>query len=270
VRFGVSVDGAGDVNGDGFDDIIVGADRFSNGQAEEGRAFVFHGGQNGMVPGSVAESDQPFAALGSSVAGAGDVDADGYDDVIVGAQYYSHGQTYEGRGWLFSGTPGGISLLPYWMAESDQEAASFGASVAGAGDVNGDGRPDVIVGASEYNTTQPNVGRVFAYYGGQLLPVGVPPADRLPARLELSPPAPNPVRGDAVFRYRLPAEGRARLSVHDVMGRTVAVLADGSLPAGPHATRWTLTESAGVPAGVYVARLEFAGGVVTRRIAVTL
>ena len=166
--FGQSVAGAGDVNGDGYADVIVGAPHYTNGQYREGCVFLYYGSASGpsVSPDWVAESNQKNAAFGISVAGAGDVNADGYSDVIVGAQSYTNGQSGEGRAFVYHGGPGGLSNTPAWTAEGNQSGARFGTSVAGAGDVNGDGYSDVIVGASYYDDPQSNEGRAFVYHGG--------------------------------------------------------------------------------------------------------
>jgi hypothetical protein len=166
-HFGVSVAGAGDVNGDGFSDVIVSADLYDNGQNNEGRAFVYHGSANGLslVPNWTAESDQADARFGYSVATAGDVNGDGFSDVIVGAIWFDNIQTDEGRAFVYHGSPSGLSLTANWTAESNQASASFGASVATAGDVNGDGFSDVIVGASEFDGGQTDEGGAWIYHG---------------------------------------------------------------------------------------------------------
>ena len=165
--FGFSVASAGDVNGDGFDDVIVGAPLFDNGQFDEGRAFVYHGSATGLATtaGWIAESDQAVASFGWSVASAGDVNGDGFDDVIVGALFFDNGQTDEGRAFVYHGSATGLSLTPAWTAESDQFSAEFGLSVAGAGDVDGDGFDDVIVGAPLFDNGETNEGRAFVYHG---------------------------------------------------------------------------------------------------------
>src|SRR5688500_10320170 len=83
---GDAVASAGDVNGDGHADVILGAANFDAGETNEGRAWVFHGSTGGLAaaPSWTAEPNQSNAWLGA-VAGAGDVNGDGYDDVIVGA-----------------------------------------------------------------------------------------------------------------------------------------------------------------------------------------
>jgi len=98
-----------------------------------------------------AESDQASASFGRSVATAGDVNGDGYSDVIVGAQLYDNGESDEGRAFVYLGSAAGLSTVEAWTAESDQADAWFGHGVATAGDVNGDGYSDVIVGAHLYD-----------------------------------------------------------------------------------------------------------------------
>ena len=164
--WGTSVSGAGDVNGDGYDDVIVGdADR---------AAFIFHGSATGVADATTAtaatrlQSDQVVSSLGSSVSGAGDVNGDGYDDVIVGARNYDAGLVQEGAAFVFLGSASGIADADPTTAatqiESDTFAAHLGETVSGAGDVNGDGYDDVIVGAADYFTGLAS-GAAFVFLG---------------------------------------------------------------------------------------------------------
>lgn len=165
--FGSSVATAGDVNGDGYTDVIVGASAYANGQTGEGRAFVYHGSAAGLstVPNWTAEGEQAGANFGISVGTAGDVNGDGYDDVIVGASFYDNGQTDEGRAYVYHGSASGLATTPSWIAESDQPNAVFGYSAHAAGDVNGDGYDDVIVGSMAYDNGQLDEGRAYVYLG---------------------------------------------------------------------------------------------------------
>ena len=165
--FGTSVATAGDVNGDGYDDVIVGAPDYSNGQTGEGAAFVYYGSVAGVSTTAswIAELNQPNAVFGTSVATAGDVNGDGYADVIIGAPGYEKGEVNEGAAFVYHGRKAGLETAANWMVESDQVNASLGWSVASAGDVNGDGFDDVIVGAPWYSNGQTNEGAAFVYHG---------------------------------------------------------------------------------------------------------
>ena len=109
----------------------------------------------------MATGDREGAYFGTSVATAGDVNGDGYDDVIVGAPDYSNGQTGEGAVFVYYGSAAGLNQTPNWMVESNQEYAAFGTSVATAGDVNGNGFDDIIIGAPGYENGGSNAGAVF-------------------------------------------------------------------------------------------------------------
>jgi len=167
-HMGYSVAGAGDVNGDGYADVIVGAEQYDNGQAFEGVAFVYFGGAGAFDTSADGqlESNQAYAQMGNSVAGAGDVNGDGYADVIVGAYAYDNGQNNEGAAFVYFGGAGAFDTSPDGLLESNQLNAEMGTSVAGAGDVNGDGYADVIVGAQYYNNELDNEGAAFVYFGG--------------------------------------------------------------------------------------------------------
>ncbi|MBK6381109.1 MAG: FG-GAP repeat protein [Chitinophagaceae bacterium] len=81
------------------------------------------------------------------------MNGDGYSDVIVGSETYDDGaSTNEGRAFVYYGSVTGLSATPNSTPDdADQASARFGHSVASAGDVNGDGYSDVIIGASDYD-----------------------------------------------------------------------------------------------------------------------
>ncbi len=162
-----SCSSAGDVNGDGFSDIILGSSAYSNGQTSEGRAFLYYGSGSGLspAPGTIRESNQAGAKFGTSVSSAGDVNGDGYADILVGAPYYDNGQADEGAAFVYHGSNSGPSAIPDWSGESNSAGAFFGSSAVSAGDINGDGYGDIIVGAPKYTDLLDEAGAVFAYYG---------------------------------------------------------------------------------------------------------
>ncbi|WP_439585578.1 FG-GAP-like repeat-containing protein [Dyadobacter bucti] len=169
-HFGASVSSAGDVNGDGYSDVIIGDPYYERDQLAEGAAFIFYGSDLGanILPAVILEGNQNESMMGVAVAGAGDVNDDGYSDVIIGAENASKQFQYEGIAYVYHGSAVGISVIPSKVLESNQGLSLFGCSVASAGDVNGDGFGDVIVGAKDFdigNNGQSNQGAAFVYYG---------------------------------------------------------------------------------------------------------
>ncbi|HUV37633.1 MAG TPA: integrin alpha, partial [Patescibacteria group bacterium] len=167
--FGISVAGAGDVNGDGYDDIIVGAHDYNISETEtnRGRVFVYLGSSSGVV-GTLcwtAYGDQNDCMFGYSVAGAGDVNDDGYDDIIIGAHGYDNPEMGEGRAYVYHGSASGPSPSPSWIGEIDLADNNFGVSVDCAGDVNGDGYDDIIVGAFLSASPYIDEGNAFVFLG---------------------------------------------------------------------------------------------------------
>lgn len=165
--YGASVASLGDVNGDGYSDVIVGASGYSNGFTSEGQAFAYYGSATGLpaTPNWTAKGNQANAGFGISVASAGDVNGDGYSDAIVGAYLYDGTQIDDGKVYVYYGSPTGLSAAANWTAESNIPSSFFGYSASSAGDVNGDGYSDVVVGAREISNGQSREGAMYAYYG---------------------------------------------------------------------------------------------------------
>ena len=138
-QFGFSLSSAGDVNGDGYSDLIIGAPLNDAAGASAGRAYIYYGGTiiNSIVDvvlTGLVTNDQ----FGISVSTAGDVNGDGYCDVIVGANLNDGGGSNAGRAYIFFGGSSMNNVADIILtgaAANDQ----FGVSVSTAGDVNGDG-----------------------------------------------------------------------------------------------------------------------------------
>jgi hypothetical protein len=188
--FGNSVSCAGDVDGDGYADLLIGADA-ADGAATgtfTGRAYVYRGGQAGVGPSPLVTlfGDQPREALGRWVSGAGDVNGDGYADVIVGADG-ENGADTTASGWAYvylGGPDGTAAKAATTLTGPDGQGSWFGRCVTGAGDVNGDGYADVVVGADAGNVLVgadggvPNTSGWAYVYLGSAAGVGVSPAAR--------------------------------------------------------------------------------------------
>ncbi len=165
--FGSSVSSAGDVNGDGFGDVIVGARLYDANNFDEGTARVYLGSASGLdpLPAWSVEGPETADQLGEAVSSAGDWNGDGYGDVVVSAPLHTNDETDEGIVQIYLGSVTGPAPTPASLAESNQIYPNFGFSVASAGDVNGDGLGDVIVGAPYFDDGQPDEGRAFVYHG---------------------------------------------------------------------------------------------------------
>jgi len=152
-QLGNSVASAGDVNGDGYSDIIVGA---PGGD----RAYVYYGGSSPDAVADLTLTGSAGDAFGLSVSSAGDVNKDGYGDVIVGAYQNDAGGTDAGRAYVYFGGPGADAVADLTLTGA-AAGDHFGNSVSVAGDVNGDGHSDVIVGAPLSDAGGSDAGRAY-------------------------------------------------------------------------------------------------------------
>ncbi|MBC7973445.1 MAG: FG-GAP repeat protein [Myxococcales bacterium] len=177
--YGGAVAGTGDVNGDGYADFLIGADRTN---IDAGTANLYLGSATPSVtswnrPTSTVRlelrgPDSGHARFGGSVAGAGDVNGDGYADFLIGARTADADVLNSGTGAAYVYFGAAVPSLADWVGAApskrtslvspDRAFGSFGSSVSGAGDVNGDGHADFVVGSF---TAGPARGAAHVYLG---------------------------------------------------------------------------------------------------------
>lgn len=166
--FGVAVARVPDINTDGVEDILVGAPGDPpQGPILAGRAYVFSGSNGELLRTLVSGNEQPLGNFGGSVSGVPDVNGDEVGDIIVGASQESSGSSpdFAGRAYIFSGASG--LVLHELTSPIELEFGTFGNAVAGVADIDGDGRGDVIVGASQEggNPSPDGRGRAYVFSG---------------------------------------------------------------------------------------------------------
>lgn len=160
-RLGLCVAAAGDVNNDGRADFIIGSPQDDPGFSQTGRAVVYSGATG--LPLWTYVGEATFDRFGASAAALGDINNDGFGDFVIGAPQHAGTAVLAGRVYVYSGKTGALIRMHDGEALGDY----FGISVAGPGDVNHDGVPDVLVGAYFNNPTDVlvNSGRAYVYSG---------------------------------------------------------------------------------------------------------
>jgi len=292
--YGYAVNTAGDLNDDGFDDFIVGAPYSGVYGDRPGRAFLYFGSDNpDGTADLVFEGAEHLADLGSAVAPAGDVNADGFPDLIISSDHLHNGGEYSWVDLFFGG--------PHLDGEADKRIFSeyrgygMGWAVASGGDSDGDGIQEVLIGHPQHSSGEFFSGRTSLFQlslpdfgdcnlngvtdvcdissgassdgNGNGIPDECEGISGIgdtapPARTMLLGAYPSPFNPRTEIAFEVGAPTSVSLKVYDVSGRLIRTLVRGDrFDTGRHTVTWQGRDNSGgqVAAGVYFYRFE-AGG----------
>lgn len=163
-QFGASI-GCGDVDNDGYGDIIIGARSYPSGKPMQGRAYLYYGDKRDNMDAKAdiifdAEVKEPIL-FGQDIVCV-DQNKDGYDDILIGAQEYKE---RHGRAYLFNGDKRqNLDTIPDKIFDGEIENSDYAFAIL-CGDIDGDNNNDIVIGADAFRD---HVGRAYLYWGSEL------------------------------------------------------------------------------------------------------
>ncbi|HEV2104996.1 MAG TPA: VCBS repeat-containing protein, partial [Candidatus Eisenbacteria bacterium] len=254
-QYGAALAFVGDVDGDGYNDLVAGGPNATGpgGLTNAGAVYYFRGS---VVGPSASPNVVSFGItnqhLGDAVAGVGDVDGDGHPDVLAGSSATPNGAIPQaGAVSLLRGSAFGMQTGPTWIVWGQVANGHLGKSVAGPGDLDGDGFNDMVAGEPGWNNGTTGEGRVMVFKGGAnpaTTPAWQLDSNQLNAAqgtaVGAGPPGGGDVNGDGTPDFVLGTPLWDTVTTD--AGRVTLVMNSGPPPVAPQKLRATLRSTLGV------------------------
>jgi hypothetical protein len=298
--FGECITSAGDVNADGFSDIAIGAPGYEADGEKVGRVYIYYGNNTLDSNPDVVITGSGSKRIGSTIACAGDINNDGFDDIIVGAPYMgsaigpsSYIYIYYGGTDMDDKVDVIIEKTLFNFGKRASNAANindddyddimvcdennvyfyFGGSemdtipditlyisnyfdgiqsISLAGDVNNDGYYDILINAFEPDTGDTRLGKVYIY-SGNFNTTAIKSGSTVTKNFVLYQNYPNPFNPSTTINYTLPADAKVVIKVYDILGKEISELVNEFKSAGKHSVQF---DGSNFSSGVYFYRLQ--------------
>lgn len=238
--FGSKLSSVGDLNNDGLSEFVVGVSRTP--------LLYFGGNPFDTLPRFTLDR------IGDHFVNGGDINHDGYDDLLVGRDEFP----ITGFAYVYYGGTAMDSVVDLFINETDLpfNARGFGQTVAGLGDIDGDGSSDFAVGST--SNTNPDRGYLWLFKG-LLPPTGIDDKKlNLPKNFTLEQNYPNPFNANTIISFRLNRRNWVKLEIFNIAGQKIKVLLNQEKLGGSHQVVWDGIDSTGRPvsSGIYFYKLQ--------------
>ena len=220
--FGRKIINAGDLNKDGVTD------------------FCIAGGYNIYVYNGINQFNNPILIKGFGIGTGGDINNDGYDDLIVG--YWDIKVFFGAKNF---------DTTNYLLIQA-QDSLGFSAYISIAGDLNNNGYNEIFAFSPNWPNVDSALGKIYVYSYKNITDVKEN-KQTAPYKFDLSQNYPNPFNSSTVIRYQLPIMSNVSLNIYDILGREIRSLVDGMQKPGEHTISF---DASGLSSGVYFYRLR--------------